>query len=82
MAYIWLLILAGVLVIPIISGTAKELERRLEKGGDSESSSKKTKQKKEDMKFTIKLLTYSVVTIFVIIVIVMAKFISQIIYSN
>lgn len=82
MAYIWLLILAGVIIIPIISGTAKELERRLEKSDGNSESDKKTGQKKEDLKFTVKLLTYGVVIIFIIIVIIMAKFISQIIYSN
>ena len=82
MAYIWLLILAGVIIIPIISGTAKELERRLEKSDGISESDKKTGQKKEDLKFTVKLLTYGVVIIFIIIVIIMAKFISQIIYSN
>ncbi len=82
MAYIWLLILAGVIIIPIISGTAKELERRLEKSDGNSESDKKTGQKKEDLKFAVKLLTYGVVIIFIIIVIIMAKFISQIIYSN
>lgn len=82
MAYIWLLILAGVIIIPIISGTAKELERRLEKSDGISESDKKTGQKKEDLKFAVKLLTYGVVIIFIIIVIIMAKFISQIIYSN
>lgn len=76
MLYIWILILAGVILVPIISGATKEMEKRMEK------VDKKDKQKKEDMKFIIKLLTYAAIALFIVIVIIMARFTSNIIYSN
>jgi len=84
MVYIWLLILAGVIIIPIISGGVKELEKRLEKveNDDAHKPGKKGEQKREDMKFAVKFLTYAVIVIFIIIVIIMARFTGQIIYSN
>jgi len=84
MAYIWLLIIAGVIIVPIISGAVKELEKKLEKT-DQEASLEapnKKKQRIQDTKFAIKFLTYTVALIFLAIVIVMAVFTSKIIYSN
>jgi hypothetical protein len=84
MIYIWILIIAGVIIVPVISGAVKELEKKLEKQEVDQKSTSKSKknQKVEDTKFAIKSLTYLVVIIFIGIVLIMARFIGQIIYAD
>jgi len=71
-------------LVPILSGATKELEKKLANVDEEhqEAPGKKKEQKKEDMKFAIKLLTFTIIIIFIIIVVIMAKFTGQIIYSD
>jgi len=86
MIYIWLAIITGVILVPIISGATKELEKKLEKLGDGEEDGIKIWKfdfkDKEDIRSIIKILTYVLVIIFVAIVIMMVKFTGSIIYNN
>ena len=86
MLYIWLLIISGVILVPIISGTTKELESKLLEMDDKSDDGIKilmfTIKDKEDIKTIIKVLTYFLITLFTIIVVMMVKFTSNIISDS
>ena len=86
MIYIWLAIITGVILVPIISGATKELEKKLEKLDDGKENGVKVWKfnfkDKDDIRFIIKILTYALVIIFTAIVIMMVKFTGSIIYNN
>ncbi len=81
---IWMLILAGIIFVPLISTVMKELEERLEgtKNNKNGGVGKGKLKSKDDLEFTIKLLKYAVIILFVIITIVMIRFTAQIISSK
>ena len=84
MIKIWLLILAGVVIVPLISSFTKELEERLTKFQEDKYEADETGKpnKKEDIEFTIKFLRYTVMTLFIVITIIMIRFTAQIITSK
>jgi hypothetical protein len=84
MIKIWLLILAGIILVPTVSTLSKELEERLKKIREKnyqENNGDKLKNK-DDLEFVLKLLKYGVIVLFVIITLVMIRFTSQIIASK
>lgn len=84
MLKVWILILAGIIFVPLISTITKELEERLEKITNKKYKDQKDDKlsNKEDIEFAIKLLRYGVVILFVIITIIMIRFTSQLIASK
>ena len=86
MLYIWLVIIAGVILVPIISGITKELENKLENMGNKNKEGFKiwkfTFDNKEDIKSIIKVLTYALIVIFAAIVIMMVKFTGTVISNS
>jgi len=86
MIYIWLVIVAGVILVPIISGATKELEKKLDKMSDSEESGIKiwkfSFKEKEDVASIIKILTYTLIVIFAAIFIMMVKFTGNVISNS
>lgn len=81
---IWLLILAGIILVPTFSTLSKELEERLNKIRENkgQEDTKNKLKSKDDIEFTIKLLRYGVIILFLIITIIMIRFTSQIIASK
>ena len=86
MLYIWLVIITGVILVPIISGATKELENRLENMGEENEEGIKiwkfTFDDKEDIKSIIKVLTYTLIAIFAAVVIMMVKFTGNVISNS
>jgi len=86
MLYIWLVIITGVILVPIISGATKELENRLENMGEENEEGIKiwkfTFDDKEDIKSIIKVLTYTLIVIFAAVVIMMVKFTGNVISNS
>jgi len=86
MLNIWLLIISGVILVPIASGIVKELETKLKKKASHNQEGAnilwfKIKDE-EEIKTLIKVLNYFLVTLFTVIVIMMIRFTSQLIYEN
>ena len=85
MLKIWGLILFGMIVIPLIAQKTNELEDRLnavKEGTEVENAEKNRLKSKEDIEFSLKLLKYSSIVIFGIIVIAMINFSSEVIFSD
>ena len=86
MLNIWLLIISGVILVPIISGTTKELENRLQNMADKNKEDIKILWFKiddqEDLETLIKVLNYIIIGAFIIMVVMMVRFTSRLIYDN
>jgi len=86
MLYIWLVIIAGVILVPIISGATKELEKKLETmSSEDETGIKIWKfhfKNKDDIQSIIKILTYVLIVLFTAIVIMMVKFTGTVISNS
>lgn len=86
MLNIWLLIIFGVIVVPLISGATKQLEVKLENMKKQPDGSIKLwiwqLKDEEEVKTLIKTLTYFLIALFSFIVIMMVRFTSQIISEN
>lgn len=86
MLNIWLLIILGVILVPIISGATRELENKLLNTADKNEGTIKILwlriDDQEDIKTLIKVLNYFLIALFTIIVVMMVRFTSQLIYEN
>lgn len=71
-------------MVPTFSTLSKELEERLNKIRENkgQEDTKNKLKSKDDIEFTIKLLRYGVIILFLIITIIMIRFTSQIIASK
>ena len=86
MLYIWLVIISGVILVPVISGTTRQLESRLQNMADKNEGNIKIlwfeTNDQEDVRTLIKTLNYFLIALFTIIVVMMVRFTSQLIYEN
>jgi hypothetical protein len=84
MLKIWILIVSGIILVPLIATITKELEERLSKIRDNKYQNDQGDKlnKKDDIEFTVKFLKYAAIALFVVITIIMIRFTTQIISSK